>query len=571
MPASGAPRQTDDERNAEWIHIDDFTPGVYDGSFISLAEPKLSAPLGAADAINTWCCGALSAGLGLGPLPALTASEAYPNAMPGTSTEAFITGFIVNPGLDSAVDELIIIFEADDGTDHYLRAFSDVPMGPSLNSILSVDAATQVGLFGSPYPAWTRMNVLGTGTPPPPPTLVFPAALDNDARGPDGHLYIYPPILAPTTYAVQDLITGTSGGDDNSSVTGQVVCYGSRVICLVGINYPWPAGGGINTNEILNFTDPPQSSDYGNQEDVITAEAPWGYGAWGTISVGELMLIKKNGGGVIVYGDIDAISSAIEMPGVQSVGDFVGKAAPGPLGLVYCSEQRGAWTWNGGNTAQKISNQLRDNFYDATTPTGLESNNYGFSVAHWQDWILFSNNYLFNQDTGSWWQLYPGSGNGNADTVGHTFWWWCEGRFGNQMYAAPLNFGTAGGLNKNWWYMFDAKTPAPHWQWTSLPIHVDGHADRRLDVRQLILRLSDPSSSGTATATVTIGGFTETTTTTITNEPQEFRFNVGTGARGIQDIVIQVNGDNSTSGKSAPVLHSIDLGYQVRAGQAVQV
>ena len=160
--------------------------------------------------------------------------------MPGTSTEAFITGFAVNPGLDSAVDELIIIFEADDGTDHYLRAFSDVPMGPSLNSILSAgrrrDSGWPVRLAVPGVDPDERLGHLGV--PPPPPTLVFPAALDNDARGPDGHLYIYPPILAPTTYAVQDLITGTSGGGDNSSVTGQVITYGSRVICLVGIKLP---------------------------------------------------------------------------------------------------------------------------------------------------------------------------------------------------------------------------------------------------------------------------------------------------------------------------------------------
>jgi hypothetical protein len=557
------PRQTNDDRNLEWIHVDDFTPGVFDNSFISLAEPKLSAPLGAADAIATFCCGALAAGLGLGPLPALVASETAPS-LPGSATEGFITGFAVNPGLNDVNDELIIIFEADDATDHYLRAYSDVPTLASVNSIESITAATQAGVFGSPYPTWTRMNSSGTGTPPPPPRLVFPAAVANDARGSDGHLFVYPPV-DENSFAYTDLITGAP--PDDSSVTGQVICYGSRVICLVGISYDWPAGTGINTNEIINYTDPPESSTYGNQEDVIAAEEPWGYGAFGTISVGELMLIKKNGGGLIIYGDIDTITSAVSMPGVQSVGDFVGKAGAGPLGLVYCSEQRGAWTWNGGNTAQKISEQLRDDFYDATTATGLASNNYGFDVYHWQNWILFSNNYLFNMDTGSWWQIYPGDGNNTTHVTGVTLWWWYESRFGNQMYAAPLRFGTGGGMADKWWYKFDSETPAPHWQWQSLPIHVDQHADRVLDVRQVVLRLSDPSASGNATATVTIGGFTETVTA-IPLEPTPYRFNVGLGAQGLDDIVIKVNGDNAVSG-SSPILHSIDLGYQVRAGVAV--
>ena len=561
MPSANVPRQSDDPR-FEWTHIDDFTPGVYDNSFISIAEPKLSAPLGAADAVGTFCCAALTAGQGLGPLPALTVTGVYPNALPGTSTEAFITGFAVNPGLNTVNDELILIFEADDGTDHYVEAFSLVPPS-ALNNILNSSSATVAGIFGAPYPSWTRMNVSGVGTNPPP-ELVFPGSVSTDASGVDGHLYIYPPILAPTSFAVQDLIVSSS------SVTGQVICYGSRVLCLVGQDYPWPVAGGINTNENVNFTDPPETSTYGNQNDILGVENPWGYGAWGTISVGELMLIKKVGGGLILYGDIDAVTSIIPMPGVESVGDFVGKADATELGLIYCAEDRGAWIWNGGNSSQKISAQLRDDFYDATTGTGLESNNYGFCVGHWQDWILFSNNFMYDPDTSSWWVIYPTDANGDTNVPGHTMWWWLPGRFGNQMYAAPIRFGTTGGLTKNWYYKFDNTVPAPHWQWQSLPIHVDANADRVLDVRQVIVRASDPSSSGHATMTVTVNGQVLGTIPAgdLIADPKPFRFNAGVGVRGINDIVVTINGDNAVSG-SSPILHSIDVGYEIRAGVPV--
>jgi hypothetical protein len=562
MPGpKGGPRQSDDQRNLEWVHIDDFTPGVYDNSFISLAEPKLSAPLGSADAIATFCCAAIGAN-GLGPLPALTQTGVYPSGLPGSSSVAYVTGFQVNPGLNAVEDELILIFESDDGTHHYVEGYSVIPPS-TLNTILSTtNPTTSGGIFGAPYPSWTRMNVSGASGSNPPPTLVFPGSVFTDGAGVSGHLYIYPPILAPTTFAVQDLIVS------HSSVTGQVVCYGSRVICLVGQSYPWPAGGGINTNENINFTDPPQSSSYGDQATILTVETPWGYGAWGTMSVGELMLIKKYGGGIIMYGDVDNPSSVIWMPGVESVGDFVGKAASTVMGLIYCSEQRGAWIWNGGNTSQKISGQLRDSFYDATSGSGLLSNNYGFCVSSWQDWILFSNNYMYNSDTGSWWVLYPAEANGTGSVPGHTMWWWIPGRFGNTMYSAPIRFGTAVGLNRNWFYKFDDEVPAPHWQWQSLPIHVDANADRVLDVRQVIVRLSDPSNSGNATATVTINGTALGTTAAIGLEPTAFRFNVGTGARGIHDIIVLINGDNAVSG-SSPILHSIDVGYEVRAGVPV--
>jgi hypothetical protein len=559
-----AARARDDERNLVWVRIDDFTPGAFDNSFISTAEPQLSAPLGACDAIETWCCAAIGKNLGLGPLPALVQTGVYPNAMPGSSTKAFLTGFAVNPGLNNVEDELILIFEADDGVTHYLYGFSDVPQIPAVNQFLNDTGTPQAGLFGSPYPTWTRMNTTGVN---PSPVLVFPAAI-GDSHGINGHLYVYPNLLAPGTFTVTDLIQPSGGGF--TSVTGQVVCYGSRVICLVGKSYTWPVAGGINTNENLNFTDPPQTNNYLAQGDTLIDETPWGYGAFGTVSVGELMLLKKHGGGVIIYGDIDAITSAISMPGVQSVGDFVGRAGAGPLGLVYCSEQRGAWTWNGGNTAQKISQQLRDSFYDAFSATTIGSNNYGFYVEHWQDWILFSNNYLFDVDKGGWWQLYPGDGNGSGAVTGHTFFWYAEGQFGNTMYAAPLQFGTAGGLTKNWWYKFDAKTPAPHWQWVSLPIEVITNGDRVMDVRQITCELSDPSNSGNATATVTLNGTSIGTVPAgeIGLHPGPFRFNVGDAGRGIEHIDIQFNGDNAVSG-SSPILHSIDIGYQPRAGVPV--
>ena len=555
----------DDQRNLQWVHIDDFTPGVYDNSFISVAEPKLSAPLGSADATATFCCAALKANYGLGPLPALTTTYTYTPSFPGTLTKYFVVGFIINPGLGAVEDEAIIIIEGDDGTNHYVKAYSTIPQTGITNAITgpTITSATVAGIFGAPYPAFTRLNAMGTtGPPPPPPKCVFPTAVTTDVRGVDGHLWVYPSVAAPTTFVADDLITGVAATPP-SSVTGQVITYGSRIICLVGMAYQWPVTGGIGTNENINFTDPPESAVYLNQEDVIAAEEPWGYGAWGTISVGELFLIKKNGGGLVIYGDIDAISSAVSMPGVQSVGDFVGKASAGPMGLVYCSEQRGAWTWNGSNTAQKISQQLRDDFYDATTGSGMQGNNYGFDVYHWQDWILFSNNFMYNMDTGSWWNLYPTTGNGNSNVTGATMWWWSEGRFGNQMYAAPIDFTSA---SRPWYYLFDEKVPAPHWQWQSLPIHVTPNADRVLDVRQVVVRLSDPSASTHATATVTVNGTVLGTVTGIPGTPMAYRFDAG--VIGIQDIVIKITGDNAVSG-SSPILHSIDIGWQDRAGVPV--
>lgn len=533
---------------------------MYDNTYISTADAIVSAPVGAASAVNTFCCASISSG-GLGPLPALAQQFGYSPGFPGTLTTWWVVGFIINPGLDQNAPEVIIILEGDDGTDHYFIAYSTLPKTGSTNIIVNSTSPTVAGFFGSPYPVWSRMTATGTGNPTP--VLVFPSAVVTDSNGASGHLYVYPNLATPTAFSVEDLVTA------GQETTGQTIGYGSRIIVLSGIDYDWPAGSGINTNENINFTDPPQSAEYGDQMTILTAEAPWGYGAWGTQSVGELLLVKKYGGGVILNGDIAEPSSAILVPALESTGAFVGHAESTVMGLIYCSQHRGAWLWNGGNTSQKLSSQLDDDFFDVASALNFPSNNYGFFASHWQDWILLSNNYLFNPDTGGWWILYPNADNGTSLTPGQTFFHYSGGALGNELYAAPLQFTTT---NLDWYAQFDSTIPAPHWQWESLPIHVVKNANRVLDVRQIVLRLSDPSNSGNATATVTCGAFTETISAGIGPDPTTFRLNVGDGALGLTDIVVRVNGDNASgpaADQSSPILHSLDVGYTERASVGV--
>ena len=60
----------------------------------------------------------------------------------------------------------------------------------------------------------------------------------------------------------------------------------------------------------------------------------------------------------------------------------------------------------------------------------------------------------------------------------------------------------------------------------------------------------------------------ETTTTEITNEPQEFLDS--TSAPELEGFKTSSFKSTATTRACAPTLHSIDLGYQVRAGQAGQ-
>ena len=65
---------------------------------------------------------------------------------------------------------------------------------------------------------------------------------------------------------------------------------------------------------------------------------------------------------------------------------------------------------------------------------------------------------------------------------------------------------------------------------------------------------------------MTINGTVLGTVSGIPATPAPYRFDVG--VTGVQDIVIKITGDNAVSG-SSPILHSIDLGWQDRAGVPV--
>jgi hypothetical protein len=565
---SQVPQGQAPEEEYDWVHIDDFSPGCYDGSHISAVDPIVSAPLGAAQLTNTSCCASIPGGA-LGPLPMAVGSIEFSvltGGLPGSATSAVITGVIITPQLDDGDYEVVYIFEADDGTDHYVTALSYVPGVGSPNLITgptNMSGTTHGAIFGAPYPAFTRMTTSGSGNPPP--VLAFPGAVSTDASGASGHLWIYPELLSPTSYTAQDLIVS------GSSITGQLIAYANRLLVLAGIDYDWPSGGGINTNENINYTNPPQSSDYGEQMTLLSIESPWGYGTWGSVSVGELLLVKKYGGAVLLYGDIDAPTSVIRVPGVQSTGDFVGSACATPIGLIYCSQNQGAWVWNGSNTAEKISENIRDDFFDLETGN-IESNNYGFFVYQWQKWVLFSNNVIYDTETNAWWNLFPYTGvEFEGLPVGQNLFWYCLTQNGNQLLAAPLIVNSN---SDNGYLVFDNTVPSPSYQWVSLPIHVTKDADRVIDVRQIIVRASDPTGTGNAYIYVAIGDSwtdqSNPTNTPIGNDPTPLRFNVGAGAQGLDDIIVTIFASNEGEGNpSAPIVHSIDIGYQTRARVAV--
>src|SRR3974390_186800 len=177
MPDGPVPRG---KETYQWVRIEDFSPGGYDGSNISTENPVISAPLGACSFRNTFCCSSIVGGA-LGPLPALTTT--YPVStvanIPSGASYWLVAGFITTKQLSSEPYEIVSTLEAWDTTNRHVLTTSYVPAISSLHTITgpTYTTAGANGFFGAPYPAFTRMNSGGTPVPPPPgPVLVLPPA-----------------------------------------------------------------------------------------------------------------------------------------------------------------------------------------------------------------------------------------------------------------------------------------------------------------------------------------------------------------------------------------------------------
>jgi hypothetical protein len=385
--------------------------------------------------------------------------------------------------------------------------------------------------------------------------VVFPLIGGPADPSSNGQVWVYPNPSTPTSYTPLGLITGTS------SMSGQIIAHQNRILVLGQYGFSYPAGGGFDTNEDINFTDPPNSTTLGLQQTVLVAEQPYGYGAMGSVSAGELFLVKKRGGGVVVTGDIFS-PNVTYLPGVQPTGGIYGQSGSGMAGLFYCSMNNGAWVWNGGNTSQKVSTQLDDSFFLPPEYAVTGSINYGFYCKCVGDKVYFSNNWVYDVRLGSWWRYYPTLANEGADLF------WVQEVNGPEIYAAQLSFPQT---NKNFLYRFDQNTPTTSYQWQGLPIVLT--SDRMVELRQVIVRAS--TNKGNSACTIEIAVFQGTnlvgSVTTPTGKfgpaPSDIRLPIGSVNAGsvpwtASDLTIRIVASGGSG--AAPTVHKVALAYQQR-------
>ncbi len=539
------------QRDLQWIDLTDFRPGIFTRSNRVLGTAAVPAPLGSAQQTNTYRCCALPSG-GLAPLPKQVQSftvptpDSYASVTDGYWTTGFFSHGPMTIGVPSQTpypDQLFVGYDYEIAGLHRHRQYRVRPFNTGFGSdLINTSTATT---SNKSYAAMTFGQTRGT-TVAPYTAVGFPeiasawVAPGAGTNANDAYTQLFPKSTDYSNVGVQFLVNGRWQPNQLFTHQGRIVVMEESDYFLSSNTY------GTSTNEQVSFSDPPNSvplagSDIAHQMQVFVQEFPSGYGAWGSMSAGEVMLIKHQGGGVQVSGDI-ANPTITRYPGVTSTGWATSRAASTPQGLFYASLEEGVYSWRGGNSSQKVSSQLDDNFW---VISGLPSflNQYCCFEA-WGEWALCSNNWLYDTSGGGWWQL------DNVATFMH------YNRSFNSRYLYTAIPGSWSNTNNTVVYTYDRHTPATNFSWQSHPI--PSSINRMTDVRDMVL-----VAQGSGTVTVTLTSFDGTThpeTFPITNasQPQRLRPAVGrTYAKGY-NVIVQIVSDGVDT--AAPVVHSLHLG-----------
>lgn len=337
---------------------------------------------------------------------------------------------------------------------------------------------------------------------------------------------------------------------------------------VVGCGIEQFAAGNSFTDFFI--TDPPQQPVSGGGLTFTHAKFEpsqlLGIGSWGSIDAGEAFIIGQNGGAVYITGDIFAPTSVVKLPAVVSTGGIIGPSAVTSSGYVYLTEQ-GAYSWNGGNTSQKISNQIPDDVLYRTA--GFTFNPLPSQrpvLTHhdtWGDWVLFCNNWMYSTITNSWWQVEdPAVAQMNLH---------CQSVMSNRFFFSSQDFvqNTSGGLQtiQLLMYAWDRNKPSSSYTWISNPIATQPGFLTTLSQVEIVA--SNPSSTSCtiqvtpevpAGQTPIAGNNAQSVTFTIPPTTSAMRQSATLGYTD-WNIQIGLNAANSNTNNQAPIIHEVSVVY----------
>lgn len=541
------------------ITIDDFRPGIRHRVFGGGSSSK--QPLGAADPAATFRCRAHPGGY-LGPLPKLVQTKTRA-ALAVASDDVYnrISGFHVTGPLQNTQESSVFAgvdnvevhqaYEAISGSNHRwywdrLEVWDDEATVNIRNFLV-----THGGSFATLFrPTAFVDHRLHATDPVKIGNLHVVAGWHPDDMNATANIWtIFPDPDTPTSNSIQDILTVNE--------TTIMVSHQGRVVSIDNHVFGHGTGSYWITNDQLVWTEvnlPTSLADFTTGAGVgIFSQGPIsGYGAACSASAQELLLVKHRGGASTISGDIDD-PTVFSLPGVASTRGATTYGVYTPVGFVYGVKNGGVHAWSGGDTSEKLSEHLDDDFWQMR-PSDWRGFDGKFDV--WGDYILCPNNWIYEMRTQSWWRI--------EDPATYQIFQWSAAPQSTMFYGAPVKFSAGGAI----YYRFDGSSPEDDYVWQSQ--YLAPTFDRVIEVREIMLRALAPAS-GTSTVVVRLideaGNTQDETFTNISSTipklmrvPTKFQ---GTG------IKVKLTA-STTSSNPAPIIFDVTLGYVEAQREAAQ-
>lgn len=340
----------------------------------------------------------------------------------------------------------------------------------------------------------------------------------------------------------------------------------SGLLVMQQLNYHGGSYGQRPSTEEIRFMAPNrvyEATGPGNGVLLAMPEAPTGYGAVCSVNANSLILVKNQGGAVLVEGDVGD-PSIVRLPGIPGVGGKANRPVMTDRGMVYGTVS-GAWLWTGSDTAEHISPHLRDDFWlpeDKSTELREIEQLVG-SFAFSYPYVYAPNNWVMDARTGGWFRYHPtevqDSEGGyifafnEVDATGNL---WAFRPSYRPAYDADAAVDPQKAKDRVIYAWFDRSKPRSSFQWQSQPL--TRSRNRYLQYRQVTIL-----ASGHGVVTVTIKGVdgaSQTVELPVNNDNMAMAvedLNITT-----TDVEVTIASEATDPDDPAPTVHRVSLGYQ---------
>lgn len=585
----------------QYARLNDFSPGIQANPIIG-SSPTIPGPLGIAHPIGTYRCLPLPSG-GLGPAPGRSASVNGP--VQSSSYDEFITGLVIGPptGPDLNIYTIPGFTSPQRPIWPSTVTFDDPALAAAVPTLVWIGRSRIQTTGGNAFhQGITTFGVAGTGayanqrlSSSDPiaaanvPTRVMPvnmtagrsAGASYNLNGDTANYIIaanwFPPqpltSLAAGYFDYYPDPTSQSALLDMSTSTrfsthrGPLLYHQGRIMCMSRYGF-WtgdnvtPAAYYFGNNVLVwtNLYATPRSNPSGG---TVYGDRQIGWGAWGSLTASDMVLIGYNDGGILVQGSLNAptvrsLTNITPTYGAETVG------AATPIGFVYGSHNHGVHVWGGGAESTHLSPNLPGDFWipppyrdgvpkgptgDVNAPPTYYLNGHRGQFAQWgPDYIMCPNGYFFNIPTKSWWRI-----DDPANGVLANF---AAAPYAPHLYATYATMQAGNNTATPLYAMFSAYKPATSYKWSSQLFYPAQDPTHRTDVETIgVLAMG----AGTITVTLTTeAGATVTKALNFTADSTYQWFNCDLSGYAYTLSLLADSGNANP----APSIHEVLIGYQ---------